>query len=1750
MALKFEITGNNKGLIESLSQSNRAIHDTASRAESEGMRISEMFDNIKKSAAGMVAGFSIAQFAKSVATTRGEFQQLEVAFKTMLGSGEKAEALLNQLVKTAATTPFDLKGVAEGAKQLMAYGTAADDVNEMLVRLGDIAAGMSIPLNDLVYLYGTTMVQGRMFTQDLRQFQGRGIPIAEEIAKILNITKEGVAEAVTAGKVTDQVLHQAIVNMTNAGGLFGGLMDAQSKTINGQISNIEDAIDMMFNDIGKSQEGVINTTLGVVSTLVENWETVGTAIMTVVAAYGEYKASLMALSAYQDMIAKQKATIEAERVDELQSLVDEYSASLNTESISAETAATEANTQAKAQNAAVIDNQVTAIQKELSARLASATASHDAAIANHEIAEQFVQESAEKVAAAEAEVVAAKASGDAERIAAAEKELATAQTNMNAAAEMKNAAAKEVQATATARSTAQQKLNTFQTQVDTAQKNANTKATGLWTAATRMCTTAMQSLKAAIASNPFGMALVAITTIIGLLSMFTSETDEAADSTERFREKVLKEKETLDTYYAVLTNVEKGSKSYNEAMNGINSMAKEYNVSQLTVNDTLEEQRQKYYELTEAIRQQTAEKTLAEAASKANQDAMSKEKDAMDELMKQASKAKYTTIEYTTIDAGDGKSIAGYGAVEHESENIRKITSATWNMISTEVMEHSRAMSDAFAKSAEDGEKAVASEVETIENVLRSIGVTDKELQEFHEHLHDYVKDSAKGFAESYNELDRTKAQLEGIANAAVNTKDTTNIAIDQMNFEQLTSKAADVQREIDAINAKEVKVDTDNTKLEALKSLLEQINKLLPTQLTAGSDAELNKRLSDLKKKRDSAVYGSDEWNEYNRQVGEVTRTLATHKKGYAETTSTSSKKSGTSKADRARQQARYEELQHRQGVDATRQAEDLVFDAREAEIDAMQEGTDKALAQLRLDFDKRKAELERGYEDLKQTKIDKARQLFEADPKNKDRVFDPKRVDTSYTAQETATFNAQMKANETEYKRGVEEANKASIEAMRNYLKEYGTVEERRLAITQEYEAKIRDARTEGEKMALQAQMESALQQFDLTELRKTLNFEDLFNNLGAMTVQQLQNVKNQLQSMMSDGSMSLEDYKVAAEQVDKVNEAILNAQDKENSFLGMTIQRAQTRRKLEMDVADAIQRQRDLAIQMAEALGKVSLSSEKVSNIFAQAGATPAQPITSANTNAIMEQASELFGKGSPEYNAVLAGMRELAKNERELAATTEKKEKVDNDAANAQSKLNQYLGDFKARLNDLMGTFDQVNANIQSLPGLLDTLGLGDTGVAKAVDDLAEGANAGMNAMKDFASGNYIGALKNGLDAVGAFGRAGIGLFAGQGNAEEMEAKIEELSKSNALLAQSIDGLRDSISDNDSTNERSLDAYKKAYEAEKEWEANQRQKIDARASEYSNSGHGFLGLSGKHSFNAYLNDRGSGWWGWKEFNRVLQENGSSARVNSAGSLWNLTPEEMKLLRDFSPSAWKELLDTDGEANPSELLNEYIERAGMQESLLNALNEKLTGYSWDGFKSSFANALTDMGSDVEDFAENMENVISNAILNALINKKYNDRINALYEQIADAAKDDEITKQEADAIRAANEAIANDMLADRQRLLDLGILNDTSDEYRQEASSKGFQAMSQDVGNELNGRFTALQIAGEQINGNVAQILGLLTTMTIGVETQTGITEIRNLMIMSNAHLEDLVTFQRYMRQHLYEYLENITRKLNNL
>lgn len=252
---------------------------------------------------GVIGGVTaLKNFATELVNVRGQFQQLEIAFSTMLKSKEKADKLMSELVDIAAKTPFDLQGVASSAKQMIAYGSSAENVGDELVMLGNVAAGVGSQLSEIAYLYGTLRTQGRAYAVDIRQFAGRGIPIYEELSKVLGVTKDEVSGLVKEGKVGFKEVEQAFKNMTSESGIYYNLMQEQSKSLTGQLSNLGDAWDTMLNEIGKDTQGIASAGISGLKGLIENYETVGKILIGLIATYGTYKTALIVVRIAQDTL--------------------------------------------------------------------------------------------------------------------------------------------------------------------------------------------------------------------------------------------------------------------------------------------------------------------------------------------------------------------------------------------------------------------------------------------------------------------------------------------------------------------------------------------------------------------------------------------------------------------------------------------------------------------------------------------------------------------------------------------------------------------------------------------------------------------------------------------------------------------------------------------------------------------------------------------------------------------------------------------------------------------------------------------------------------------------------------------------------------------------------------------------------------------------------------------------------------------------------------------------------------------------------------------------------------------------------------------------------------------------------------------------------------------------------------------------------------------------------------------------------
>jgi tape measure domain-containing protein len=932
----------------------RNIRRVSDTAVSESAEMEQSILNFAQNGARYIVSYLVGQgmgsLLQSIVSVRGQFQQLEIAFETMLGSGTKAKALIDQMAETAARTPFDLAGVAGGAKQLLAYGESADKVNDTLVRLGNIASGLSIPLNDIVYLYGTTMVQDRLYAQDVRQFTGRGIPLVKELAAMYGKTAEEINAMVSEGKIGFPEVEKVIKKLTDQGGQFYNLMEKQSASLTGQISNLGDAWDMALNKIGERNQDVFAAGISSATYMVEHLDDVLRIVKAIAIAYGSYRAAIIlntlatkgytgvslldntarqakmalmkadevltgkaaattkAMTAAQEahtaalqkqLTAEELVTLQKKlRISTIQGLLtaqqQEYLSNLNltTSSVGYEAAAMSVlsveqraalgKVDLSSKSAiyrAALEQEVATKNRGRDATLSAMRADVSAAAAKVETAKQTAIASMQATEAARYEVYWAKQSGDATRIATAEKRLEGAQDNQAVARKAALAAQtdfyakkKALEATATRQSTAA-------SVTDTTAKTTQGTVTTLLTAITTRATVAMKALWTSMMSNPIGWILGLVGALVSVFTLFRSKEEETTDAMGEFNKTTKDEINNLDVLFTILSNTERGTQTHRQTIEKINTVCKEYNKTLLDENATLDIQKLKYEELSQAIQETTAEKIKAKYAEIALQEQIEASNKSLDKLKSAVSSASYTKIELTALDSGDGKFIQGYGAVEHQSQNIRNASAAVWEMVETDAMEAAKRLQSLTGDAYTAAFNQVLAKI--TERVQKATGATSDEMGTFEASLSTYLSEVTTSSKKATEEIGRLDKQLE----AYLGEKDTPIVAsVDyvSMSFGDLEKQIKDVQAEIDVINKKTVKVDADTTRLKELSTLISTIQGAVTTKTNnLNTEAGISARIKELKDERANVAINSTKYKEYTKTIESLEKKLPKHKTG-----------------------------------------------------------------------------------------------------------------------------------------------------------------------------------------------------------------------------------------------------------------------------------------------------------------------------------------------------------------------------------------------------------------------------------------------------------------------------------------------------------------------------------------------------------------------------------------------------------------------------------------------------------------------------------------------------------------------------------------------------------------------------------------------------------------------------------------------------------------------------------------------------
>lgn len=1720
-SIKFDITGDNSSVLKAFRGVQDGVSQTARAVEQQGQSIENVFNRIKSVASMAFAGFTAKEIISTLGTVRGEFQQFEIAFETMLGSGQKAKGMISDLANLAASTPFDMKGVVNGAKQLLAYGFAANEITDTMRRLGDVSAGLGLNLQDLTWLYGTTMVQGRLFTRDLMQFTGRGIPLTEELAKQFGVTKDKVSELVTAGKVGFPEVKKAIESLTNEGGKFGGLMEKQSHSITGQISNIQDTIEMAINDLGTQTEGLMNDALDITSKVIDHWKEIGEVILAAASAIGLYKAMAVSIAAFDTATTNAGYAAELSALESLLPMKEEAKKTDLEEAV------------AKGQLSAAQAELVASKREEVAAYVAElqaqAKAKADAATA----AAEEVKALENKLAMQDNEVQSLQDAYDALESYTDGQKVETAEIKLNTAVNERNTIAKQLQTARETAATAATEANTAANTANTASQGLNTAATardtaakGIWAQVTLLCKRAQDAWNASMFSSPlFWIAATIAAVTYAVYKLATAETAhetavrKSNEAWDEFDNKVKERQQNIESLIRTIqsetaTEYEK-AEAYQKLSNLAPQLTEQYSQAQLASADFAKTQK----EVAESMDELKYDKAVEE---------VEKYRKKVEELQMQ--------LRADAANGGQG-SIAISSQISQAQADLDQAEEKLSNIIQ---------LRDQAAENAKPIEVRLqeAQENESIR----------QEIFDFYDEAINLANDwqaanETINYATGESRLDAfiNKAQKEiaGLREDIKNNPADLNLRMQESEKTKVLNNLLAMKRNWAVTGATTIPL-VFRAQWNTAKQSLNQAKKRAQALANNGSTETYQQAYNRTQReynaaKRRVAAMERNKSKYTASQYETATQNLKAAKDAYSKLGGDVSGRAARAAVTARKTRIKEENKTIKAQEDLNNRLKTLQQKNTDETISLMQEGTEKKLAQIKNDYAKRKAE------------IDKQ----EAEFKKKNKEAGKKVTLTS--AQSNALNKARDLATQ-EYNKKLDEVNREALTSMRDYLKEYGSLYQQKQAIAEEYEEKIAKAQTQGEKLSLQQQRKKDLQTIEINAIRQNIDWGSVFGDFGAMFKDQLEPTIEKLQEL-SKSTTDVNEQKTIQELISKLqgsatvwnSDIFKKVSDDINSYQS-AMQGYIDAQEREIEATKAV-------TKAQEDLAKAKKSGDKTSISKAEANLSRAQGVLATASNNVLEFGSSVQKASSDLQTSAQKAVSQFQQLENGLQGLTSGSLKgignsilgldklfggsMQKDVANTLAKGIQGLlgkdSDAAKSLTKALGDSGMAGEIISAILGILDILkdGFGtlisnlmDT-VFGAVTGILDDALSGDIVMKPLKSiGNNVSHILNTL-SFGGFNS----LFGGDGNAKKVNDTIERLTDRNTLLQQSIEDLTDAMEN--SFGSKATSYYEQAYKNQQETNQNYLDIAKAQASYHGSH----------HSWNAYWGGFGSDEMDWIKKN---------VKSDFNGDLFSLSPEEMKLLRG-NVAIWEHIENT-GKGNYggrlTEKLNDYIDQAGKLEELSEQFKENLTQISFSGMRDSFLTDLMDMKKDGSDFASEMADDFAEKMQKSLLSFSMEDLINGdlkkLYDDWAKAMKDKngKLTKEDVDAFYKRYDDIVQEGLKRRDEWAKVTGYTGSSSSS-QTATSGGWASMGQDTADELNGRFTALQIAGESIAQNMTTTISQMESIvTLGISTNGAVLEIRNMMIMTNSYLEDIVKYSKLTYNDFGAKLDDMNRRLKDI
>ena len=1700
--LKFDITGDNSAVLRAFKGVQDGVAQTARVVEQQGQSIENVFNRIKSVASVAFAGFTAKEIISTLGTVRGDFQQFEIAFETMLGSGQKAKGMISDLANLAATTPFDMKGVVDGAKQLLAYGFAANEITETMRRLGDVSAGLGLNLQDLTWLYGTTMVQGRLFTRDLMQFTGRGIPLTEELAKQFGVTKDKVSELVTAGKVGFPEVKKAIESLTNEGGKFGGLMEKQSHSITGQVSNIKDTIEMAINDLGTQTEGLMNDALDITSKVIDHWKEIGEVILAAASAIGLYKAMAVSVAAFDTATANVGYAAELSALDALLPKKEEVKKTDLEE--------------------AVAKGQLSAAQAELVASKREEVAAYVAELQTKaKVMQDEVHVLENKLALQDNEVQSLQDAYDALDDYVSAEVRDTAATNLNTAANERNNIANQLKAAREKAATAATNANTASQGLNTAATARDTATKGIWAQVTLLCEKAQRAWNASMFSSPLFLIAAAIVGVTyAVYKLATAETAhetavrKSNEAWDEFDNKVKERQQNIESLIRTIqsetaTEFEK-AEAYQKLSNLAPQLTEQYTQAQLVSADFAKTQK----EVAESMDEAKYEKAI---------DEVNKYKEEVKKLQQLlSSDATYN---------GGGQGILLSRQLEQAEAALDQAEDRLTNIISlrNQAAENAKPI-EVRLQEAQENESVrqeifdFYDEAITLANDWQAANETIN-YATGESRLDAFINKAQKEIAGLREDIKKNPADLNLRMQESEKTKVLNNLLAMKRNWAVTGATTIPLIFKAQWNTAKQ-SLNQAKTKAQALANTGSTESYQQAYNKAQRKYNEAQKEVAE--KERNKSKYTVAQ---YEKAIQDLKTAKEAYSKLGGDVTGKTAKAAETARKTRIKEENKaikvQEELNNRLKALQQKNTDDT--------ISLMREGTAKKLKEIDNDYKKRLTEIGK----------------HEAEFKKKNKEAGKKEALTS--AQSNALSKARDLATQ-EYNKKLDEVNREALTSMRDYLKEYGSLYQQKQAIAEEYEEKIAKAQTEGEKLSLQQQRKKDLQAIEINAIRQNIDWGSIFGDFGAMFKDQLEPTIKKLQEL-SKNTSDVNEQKTIQELISKLqgsatvwdSDIFKKVSDDINTYQS-AMQGYIDAQEREIKAAEAVTKAQEDLAKAKKGGDETKIDKSEVNLALAQKNLTTASDDVKTFGSTVQKATSDLqtsAQKAASQFQQLEDGLQGLTSGSLKgignsilgldkLFGGSMQKDTANTIAKSIQGLLGKDSNAAKV-LTQALGDSGLAGEIISAILGILDILkgGFGtlisnlmDT-VFGAVTGILDDALSGDIVMKPLKSiGDNVSHILNTL-SFGGFNS----LFGGDGNAKKVNDTIERLTDRNELLQQSIEDLTDAMEN--SYGSKATSYYEQAYKNQQETNQNYLDIAKAQASYHGSH----------HSWNAYWSGFSSEEMEWIKKN---------VKSDFNGDLFSLSPEEMKLLRG-NVAIWEHIENT-GKGNYggrlTDKLNDYIDQAGKLEELSDKMKENLTQITFDSMKESFISDLMDMNKSAQDFADDFTEMMQKALLSYSMEDLINGDLKKLYDDWAALmkAKNGQLTDADIEDFNKRYEDIVSEGMKRRDEWSKVTGFTGTSS---QSATSGGWQSMGQETADELNGRFTALQIAGENISANmVTTVAQMETIVATGISTNGAVVEIRNMMIMTNSYLEDIVKYAKLTYNEFGTKIDDMNKRLKEI